>query len=73
MIGTEDSFYTYEYQDHFKILPSINDWSCDKKRIGIGVKVPHDFVYSSDNNTEWMEIETLKKWIKVNIEKIGKI
>lgn len=73
MIGTEDAFYTYEYQDHFKILPSINEWANDKKRIGIGVKVPHDFVYSSDNNTEWMEIETLKKWIKVNIEKIGKI
>jgi len=73
MIGTEDAFYTYEYQDHFKILPSINEWFNDKKRIGVGVKVPSDFVYSSDNNTEWMEIDTLKEWIAANIEKIGKI
>ena len=73
MIGTEDSFYTYEYKDHFKILPSINEWSCDKNRIGVGVKVAPNFVYSSDNNTEWMEIDTLKTWIKDNIGKIGKI
>jgi len=73
MIGIEDAFYTYEYKDYFKILPSINDWSCDKNRIGVGVKVAPDFVYSSDNNSEWMEIGALKQWIKTNIEKIGKI
>ena len=73
MIGTEDAFYTYEYKDHFKILPSINEWSCDKNRIGVGVKVAPNFVYSSDNNAEWMEIDTLKAWIKDNLGKIGKI
>ncbi len=73
MIGAEDALYTYEYSDHFKILPSINDWANDQERIGSGVKVDQNFIYSSDSNTEWMSIETLKTWIKSNIHKIGKI
>jgi FlaA1/EpsC-like NDP-sugar epimerase len=73
MIGQEDSFYTYEYEEHFKILPVIHNWSSDELRIGSGKKVPEGFIYSSDNNTEWMSIEQLKQWIKNNEEKIGKI
>jgi UDP-N-acetylglucosamine 4,6-dehydratase (inverting) len=71
MIGTEDAIYTYEYQSHFKILPSINNWSSDPERIGDGVKVSPDFIYSSDNNTEWMEISELRDWIDLNRAKIG--
>ena len=36
MIGSEDSYSTYEYSNYFKILPQINDWSLDKRRIGKG-------------------------------------
>ena len=71
MIGPEDALYTYEYQDHFKILPSINEWANDPERIGNGVKVDSDFIYSSDNNREWMTINTLKEWIESNKHKIG--
>ena len=73
MIGSEDALYTYEYLDHFKILPSINDWSKDPERIGNGRKVNPNFVYSSDNNKEWMKIEELKDWIAKNKDKIGNI
>jgi UDP-N-acetylglucosamine 4,6-dehydratase (inverting) len=73
MIGPEDALYTYEYIDHFKILPSINNWSSDPKRIGDGVKVDLDFVYSSDNNKEWMKISELQEWIEKNRNKIGNI
>jgi UDP-N-acetylglucosamine 4,6-dehydratase/5-epimerase len=73
MIGLEDSPYTYEYQNYFKILPSINEWSNDPNRIGVGVKVDSDFVYSSNNNKFWMEIDTLKAWITKNFNKIGNI
>ncbi len=73
MIGSEDSFFTYEYEDHFKILPAINNWSSDTMRIKGGRKVPEGFVYSSDNNEEWMSVEALKGWIAENYEKIGKI
>jgi len=73
MIGQEDALYTYEYPDHFKILPSIYDWSKDPERIGKGVQVKPDFLYCSDNNEKWMKISELKDWIKKNNNKIGKI
>ncbi len=73
MIGPEDALYTYEYPGHFKILPSINNWSNDPERIGNGVKVDPDFTYCSDNNKEWMEIGTLQNWIEENRHKIGNI
>ena len=73
MIGLEDAYYTYEYQSYFKILPSINKWGDDPERIGNGVKVDPKFVYSSDSNTEWMEIKTLQDWIEKNKHKIGAI
>jgi len=73
MIGLEDALYTYEYPDHFKILPSINDWSKDPDRIGSGKKVDSEFIYCSNNNKEWMEISELQQWIEANKHKIGNI
>jgi len=71
MIGCEDALYTYEYPDYYKILPSINNWSKDTQRIGNGVKVKEDFIYSSNNNKDWMEVYELQNWIKKNYNKIG--
>ena len=73
MIGTEDALYTYEYPEHYKILPAIHEWSSDPFRIKDGKRVVEDFTYCSDNNTEWMSIETLQAWIAQNREKVGKI
>ena len=73
MIGTEDVLYTYEYPEHFKILPSIHNWSNDSNRIKDGKKVAEDFTYCSDNNTEWMSIKTLQAWIAQHRDKVGKI
>jgi UDP-N-acetylglucosamine 4,6-dehydratase (inverting) len=72
MIGTEDAPYTFEYADHFKILPSIHGWSADPARINAGRKVPEGFTYASDNNPDWMTIETLQAWIGENRERLGK-
>ena len=66
MIGSEDSYYTYEYKDYFKILPKINDWDKDSKRIKNGTKVPEGFIYSSNNNKEWMTKNNFKKWFDLN-------
>lgn len=73
MIGAEDSYFTYEYPEHYKILPQINDWANDTKRIKDGVKVPEGFVYTSDTNTEWMSDSDLRTWIAANYDDIGKI
>ncbi len=73
MIGFEDAPNTYEYQGHFKILPSIHNWSKDEARINGGSLVNPDFTYCSDNNREWMTVETLCAWIERNREKVGRI
>ena len=73
MIGAEDAYYTYEYPEHYKILPAINNWDKDTKRIKDGNKVPEGFIYASDNNSEWMSDAELKAWIDTNREKIGAI
>ena len=73
MIGSEDSHYTFEYPEHFKVLPSINEWGSSPERIKDGKKVTEGFVYASDNNQEWMSAATLQSWIDTNQEKIGSI
>ena len=73
MISPEDAYYTYEYPEHFKILPVINNWSSDPARIKDGKRVAENFVYASDNNTEWMADAELQAWIDANREKIGAI
>jgi UDP-N-acetylglucosamine 4,6-dehydratase (inverting) len=73
MIGAEDAPFTYEYNEHYKILPAIHNWNSDPARIGSGKLVSTDFTYCSDNNKEWMSTEELAAWIKKHADKIGKI
>ena len=71
MIGVEDAPHTYEYAEHYKILPAIHDWSTTATRIGNGKKVAPDFVYSSDKNSQWMTTADLRSWIASNGAAIG--
>ena len=73
MIGVEDAPYTFEYPELYKILPSIHDWATDPGRIKGGTPVAQDFVYSSENNKEWMSVGKLRDWIDFNTDKIGAI
>jgi len=71
MIGPEDASYTYEYEEYFKILPQINDWANDVKRIKDGVRVPEGFVYASNTNSDWMTEAQLNAWINAHYKKLG--
>lgn len=73
MIGIEDAPFTYEYDEHFKILPNINEWSNSPERIKDGKAVDENFIYSSEINSDWMSQAELTKWIKENHDKIGAI
>ena len=66
MVSIEEALYTYEYKDYFKILPSINNWHKEKKRIKNGKKVHKKFTYNSLTNKDKMTISELQKWIKKN-------
>jgi len=73
MIGVEDALSTYEYEDCYKILPVINDWSNDEGRIKGGVKVADSFVYDSSTNSDWMTKEDLQAWLSENENKLDRI
>ena len=73
MISEEDSHYTYEYPEHFKVLPAIHSWHNDFKRIKDGTRVAEGFVYSSHTNSQWMSAEELTVWIRTHGHKIGHI
>ena len=73
MIGVEDAHFTYEYPEHFKILPQICEWAPFESMIKGGIRVPEGFSYTSDNNKEWMTIPQLQEWIEKNRVKIGSI
>jgi UDP-N-acetylglucosamine 4,6-dehydratase len=70
MIGEEDSYFTYEYHEHYKILPAIESATGRESRVKDGRKVPDGFSYTSDKNPEWMSIETLQSWIAIKIGNI---
>lgn len=71
MIGVEDAGFTYEYQEHFKILPQICNWTPIESMVKGGIQVPEGFSYTSDNNQDWMTINQLQEWIESNKTKIG--
>jgi UDP-N-acetylglucosamine 4,6-dehydratase/5-epimerase len=71
MIGVDDAPYTYEYPDHYKILPAIHDWSSDPARITGGRQVAAGFSYASDTNAEWMTVDALRAWVDTNRTAIG--
>lgn len=71
MIGAEDAPHTFAYPGHYKILPMIHNWSSDPERIKSGIRVPESFTYTSDNNTEWMSVAELAKWVALKRGEIG--
>ncbi len=73
MIGPEDSYYTYEYPQCFKILPAIHNWDESVERIKDGVLVPQGFEYASNTNSHWMSIPEMQAWVASNLAKIGEI
>lgn len=70
MIGIEDSPFTFEFEDHFRIMPNILVTS-QMQTPNNAIKVEKDFVYSSDLNSKWMGPSDLKQWLDENRSKIG--
>jgi UDP-N-acetylglucosamine 4,6-dehydratase (inverting) len=73
MIGVEDAPHTYEYDQYYKVLPAIHNWSSDPMRINDGRLVDPNFTYTSENNHDWMGIKDLQQWVDSNRKVIGSI
>ena len=69
MITSSDSYYTYDLGKYYTILPATHKWSLQEFVLEYNAKkVSEGFNYSSDNNTEWESVESLRKLIKQHVE-----
>ena len=64
MISLDDALNTIEFESHYVIQPA-HPWWDNLKYIKIkgGKEVENDFVYSSDNNSDWLSVDRLKQYI----------
>lgn len=63
MITKEDSLSTYEYEKHYIIYPHYNWWG-EERLIPGGKKVEEGFSYSSGTNTQWLDIQEIRKLLQ---------
>ena len=69
MITSSDSYYTYDLGKYYTILPATHRWNLQEFVLEYNAKkVSEGFNYSSDNNTEWESVESLRKLIKQHVE-----
>lgn len=61
MVTAEDAHYTYEYDKHYVIYPQITFHNDTVPIKPGGKRVAEGFVYSSGNNTEWMDIGEIRR------------
>ena len=61
MITSEDSEYTYEFKDHYRIIPMIKDF---KYKVNKAKLVKRGFEYISNTNSNWINDKDLRLWLK---------
>jgi UDP-N-acetylglucosamine 4,6-dehydratase len=62
MIPVDDGRQTLEFATHFIIRPALSWWK-EEWHADMGRPCPADFYYGSDNNTQWVESESLVRMI----------
>jgi UDP-N-acetylglucosamine 4,6-dehydratase len=68
MISFSDSFTTYDLGNYFVVLPQVTSWSLEDFIKKFDAKlVPEGFHYSSDSNTEWETVVSLRSLIKEHL------
>jgi FlaA1/EpsC-like NDP-sugar epimerase len=65
MIGVEDARTAHEFEEYYKIFPSVSNIPKNPK-LDPRRQVPEGFTYTSDKNTHWMSREFLAQWIEDN-------
>ncbi len=69
MITSSDSFSTYDLGQYYAILPQVTHWNIEEYKKHFNAKpVPIGFQYNSGENTEWVEVEELRKLIKEHVD-----
>ncbi len=69
MITPSDSFYTYDLEKYYVILPSTPNWDLDKFKSEFKAeKVKQGFAYNSENNEEWETVESMRELIREHVD-----
>jgi UDP-N-acetylglucosamine 4,6-dehydratase len=69
MITSSDSFTTYDLGKYYVILPQVPSWNLQNYINTFNAKlVQEGFSYSSDKNTEWETVDSLRKLIIEHVE-----
>lgn len=58
LTGEDEGRHTVSYKDMYVIMPASPWW--ERKNYVDAKKLPPDFVYTSDNNEDWMTVEELR-------------
>jgi len=64
MITSDDSRGTYDYGDHYIIYPNYTWWTEESFFKEGGKLIEEGWEYNSGQNTQWLDVETLRKKIK---------
>lgn len=67
MVPAEDSMRTYEYEKNYIIYPNYNWWH-EESFIPGGKLVEPGFIYSSEMNKEWMDIEDIREKLCTDVD-----
>jgi len=69
MITASDSFFTYDLGKYYVILPQATSWKTeDFIQHFNATKVPEGFSYTSDKNTDWETVSSLRKLIVEHVD-----
>jgi UDP-N-acetylglucosamine 4,6-dehydratase len=69
MITASDSFTTYDLGKYYVILPQMTNWKLADYIAHFNATLVKDgFHYTSQNNTEWETVESLRKLIKEHVD-----
>ena len=69
MITTSDSFFTYEIDDYYVILPNKTSWNLNDFINEFNAKkVKKAFSYSSGKNSNWETVDSLRSLIKKHVD-----
>lgn len=59
LVTSDESRHAVELEDRFVVRPEYASWPIPK--LATGKSLPDDFRYSSDTNTQWLDVMTLRE------------
>lgn len=69
MITASDSFTTFDLGKYYVILPQLTNWSLEAFMSHFDARrVPAGFRYNSGENTEWLDVPSLRRLIRDHVD-----